>query len=65
MEFFACKSMVKSVASFVVCLCICTCGHAASLPHIAKMVLGSARRVATMAVVHVCYNCSEGFATCS
>ena len=60
MAFFARKSMwdstvsywSPSVASFVAFLCVCTCGHAASLPlfFFAKMVLGRARRVATVAI---------------
>ena len=58
MAFFARKSMwdstvsywSPSVASFVAFLCVCTCGHAASLPFFfAKMALGRARRVATVA----------------
>ena len=60
MAFFARKSMWDStvsywspfVASFVAFLCVCTCGHAASLPFfvVAKMALGLARRVATVAI---------------
>ena len=50
MAFFARKSMwdstvnywSPSVASFVAFLCVCTCGHAVSLPFFfAKMALGS------------------------
>ena len=59
MAFFARKSMwdstvsywSPSVASFVAFLCVCTCGHAASLPFFfAKMALGRARQVATVAI---------------
>ena len=60
MAFFVRKSMwdstvsywSPSVASFVAFLCVCTCGHAASLPgfFVAKMALGRARRVATVAI---------------
>ena len=60
MAFFARKSMwdstvsywSPSVASFVAFLCVCTCGHAASLPFfLPKLVaLGRARRVATAAI---------------
>ena len=59
MAFFARKSMwdssvsywSPSVASFVAFLCVCTCGHAASLPFFfVKMALGRARRVATVAI---------------
>ena len=58
MAFFARKSMwdstvsywSPSVASFVAFLCVCTCGHAASYRFFAKMALGRARRVATVAI---------------
>ena len=59
MAFFARKSMwdstvsywSPSVASFVAFLCVCTCGHAASLQFFfAKMALGRARWVATVAI---------------
>ena len=48
-RFFARKSMwdstvsywSPSVANFVAFMCVCTCGHAASLPFFAKMALGS------------------------
>ena len=58
MAFFARKSMWNSsasywspsVASFVAFLCVCTCASLPLLFFVAKMALGRARRVATVAI---------------